>query len=53
MPSQLPCRLSSLRPASEQAVDFLHKGVYALVTGLVADRLVAPALQSARGLTSH
>ena len=40
-------------PAGEQAVDFLHKGVYSVVTGLVADRLVEPRLQSARGVVSH
>jgi hypothetical protein len=40
-------------PAAEQAVDFLHKGVYSLATGMVADRLVDPRLQSARGSVSH
>ncbi len=40
-------------PAAELAVDFLHKGVYSLTTGMVADRLVAPRLQSARGTVSH
>jgi len=40
-------------PVSEQAVDFLHKGVYALVTGFVADRLIPPRLQSDRGRQSH
>ena len=40
-------------PASEQVVDVVHKAVYAVVTGMVADRLVAPVLQSRRGLTSH
>jgi hypothetical protein len=40
-------------PAREQAVDLLHKGVYAVVTGMVADRLVPPRLQSARGTSSH
>jgi hypothetical protein len=28
-------------PVDEQALDLLHKGVYAFTTGLVADRLVA------------
>ena len=28
-------------PVDEQVIDLLHKGVYAVVTGLVADRLVA------------
>jgi hypothetical protein len=27
-------------PVDEQAIDLLHKGVYAFVTGVVADRLV-------------
>ena len=40
-------------PASEQVVDVAHKAVYATVTGMVADRLVAPVLQSSRGTTSH
>lgn len=40
-------------PPSERAVDLVHKAVYALVTGAVADRLVAPTLQSRRGTVSH
>lgn len=40
-------------PASEQVADLVHKAVYATVTGVVADRLIAPALQSRRGVTSH
>lgn len=40
-------------PASEQLVDVVHKAVYAIVTGMVADRLIAPVLQSRRGRTSH
>ena len=40
-------------PVSEQAVDVLHKTVYAVATGVVADRLVSPQLQSARGVHSH
>jgi hypothetical protein len=40
-------------PRPEQAVDVAHKAVYSLVTGLVAERLVAPSLQSRRGTTSH
>jgi hypothetical protein len=40
-------------PWQEQVVDFLHKGVYSLVTGLVAERLVAPTLETHRGRTSH
>jgi hypothetical protein len=40
-------------PWSEQAVDVGHKAVYSLVTGLVAERLVAPTLESHRGRVSH
>ena len=40
-------------PVQEQVVDVLHKAVYSLVTGLVAERLVPPRLQSARGTRSH
>ena len=40
-------------PRDEHLVDLAHKAVYALVTGLVAERLVAPDLQSRRGTTSH
>ena len=40
-------------PPFEQVVDVVHKTVYALVTGVVADRLVPPALESRRGTVSH
>jgi hypothetical protein len=40
-------------PWSEQAVDVLHKAVYSLVTGVVAERLVSPVLETHRGRTSH
>ncbi len=40
-------------PRSEQAFDLVHKAVYSTVTGLVAERLVAPELESRRGRTSH
>lgn len=40
-------------PPREQVVDVAHKVVYAVVTGLVAERLVRPELQSRRGTTSH
>jgi hypothetical protein len=40
-------------PVDEQVVDVLHKAVYSLTTGAVADRLVVPALASRRGTTSH
>ncbi len=40
-------------PLSEQVVDVTHKAVYSFVTGLVAERLVAPVLVSRRGTWSH
>jgi hypothetical protein len=40
-------------PVSEQVVDVLHKAVYSFVTGVVADFLSAPELESRRGTTSH
>ena len=40
-------------PAGERAIDVLHKGVYALATGLVADAWIAPVAESRRGRTSH
>lgn len=40
-------------PVSEQVVDVLHKAVYSVVTGVVADRLIPPVLESRRGRTSH
>ena len=40
-------------PAREQAVDVLHKAVYSVVTGLVAERIVPAALESRRGRVSH
>ncbi|HKF86086.1 MAG TPA: hypothetical protein VKB30_09900 [Candidatus Limnocylindrales bacterium] len=40
-------------PIGEQAIDVFHKGVYALVTGVAAERLVPPTLESDRGTTSH
>ncbi|MVA77083.1 hypothetical protein GC722_13760 [Auraticoccus sp. F435] len=40
-------------PRREQAVDVLHKAVFSVVTGMVADRLLRPALRSRRGRTSH
>ena len=40
-------------PRDEHLVDLAHKAVYSLVTGLVAERLVAPDLQSRRGTRSH
>jgi hypothetical protein len=40
-------------PASERALDVAHKGVYSMVTGLVADRCIPPAVESRRGPHSH
>jgi hypothetical protein len=40
-------------PPAERVVDVLHKAVYSAATGVVADRLVRPDLQSRRGRTSH
>jgi hypothetical protein len=40
-------------PRQEKVVDVLHKAVYSIVTGAVADRWIAPALESRRGPTSH
>ena len=40
-------------PMREQVVDVGHKAVFSLVTGLLAERLVAPTLESRRGTTSH
>jgi hypothetical protein len=37
----------------EQLVDVAHKAVYALVTGIAADALIRPDLESRRGTTSH
>lgn len=40
-------------PRLERRVDVVHKAVYSLVTGAVADRWIAPRLQSSRGVISH
>jgi len=40
-------------PRREEAVDVLHKAVYAFATGLLTDRLISPTLQSRAGKTSH
>ncbi|MHA7208069.1 hypothetical protein [Arthrobacter sp. MDT1-65] len=42
-----------LWPVSEKAVDYLHKAVYALVTGLASDAVNAPALETDAGARSH
>jgi len=40
-------------PRREQVVDLTHKAVYSFVTGAVADRLIAPRLESRRGTVSR
>ena len=40
-------------PRGERVVDATHKALFAIVTGAVSDRWVAPALQSRRGTVSH
>jgi hypothetical protein len=40
-------------PLQEQVVDLLHKALYSTVTGVVADRCIAPVLQTRAGRTSH
>lgn len=40
-------------PRFERLVDVGHKAIYSLVTGAVADRLVAPTLETRRGTRSH
>lgn len=40
-------------PVREQVVDVVHKGIYSIVTGIAADRLIAPVLESHRGTSSH
>lgn len=40
-------------PANEQIIDVVHKALYSLATGLVADRWIQPDLESRRGTTSH
>jgi hypothetical protein len=40
-------------PRGERAIDVVHKTVYAVVTGALADAWVAPAAGSGRGRTSH
>ena len=40
-------------PVREQVIDLVHKAVYSFATGALADRLVAPRLESRRGTTSH
>lgn len=38
---------------TDAVVDVLHKAVYATATGMIADRMLPPALASSRGRASH
>jgi hypothetical protein len=40
-------------PIREQVWDTAHKAIYSLTTGVLAERLVPPALESRRGTSSH
>jgi hypothetical protein len=40
-------------PVGEQVVDVAHKAVYSLVTSVLAERWISPALESRRGTESH
>jgi hypothetical protein len=40
-------------PVGEKTVDYLHKGVFAIVTGITSDALNPPALVSTAGARSH
>ena len=40
-------------PLNEQVVDVVHKAIYSVTTGVVAERLVPPRLESRRGTRSH
>jgi hypothetical protein len=40
-------------PRNEWVVDVLHKAVYSVATGLIAERMIRPDLQSHRGRISH
>ena len=40
-------------PRDEWVVDVLHKAVYSVATGLIAERMIRPDLQSHRGRISH
>src|SRR3954471_11094383 len=40
-------------PRDEYLVDVAHKAIYSVTTGVVADRLIPPSLQSRRGTVSH
>jgi hypothetical protein len=40
-------------PVREQVWDTAHKAIYSVVTGVLAERLVSPSLESRRGTVSH
>lgn len=40
-------------PVAEQVIDIAHKAVYSFAAGVFADWLVAPELESRRGVSSH
>jgi hypothetical protein len=40
-------------PRQEHAIDVVHKAVYSIATGLIAERLIPTSLESRRGLRSH
>jgi len=40
-------------PVRERLVDYAHKGVYAVVTGVVSDLWIRPTERSRRGVVSH
>jgi hypothetical protein len=40
-------------PPDERVIDVLHKAIYSVATGLLAERLIRPDLQSRRGRRSH
>lgn len=40
-------------PRNEHAVDIVHKAIYSITTGLIAERWIPPYLQSGRGRASH
>ncbi len=40
-------------PRGENLIDVAHKAIYSLTTGLVAERMIEPVLESSRGVRSH
>jgi len=40
-------------PTRERALDYVHKGLYAATTGLLADRWIHPNAEALRGRLSH